>query len=333
MDVEDIEATFASMMLGAGEGNDLLLRMGVGFVHALDSDDRFALVDQRLRLRCILTSPEVTLGPDFSEERRPLYVEMYEQTISKLRNFGWDVRVVDRVPTLNCLITDRKEALLASLPAADRDRQTHTHFVADPQLVVTIQDHFDRLWEGSKTGQLVYEDLPESSIPAVASRIIVASADTWDRMISHLVQHPHDLTLMDPRKFEELVAELLSRHGMRVDLTQPSKDGGRDILAWAETAARCHLYLVECKRYGPNKPVGVALVRALYGVVNAENATGGVLVTTSRFTRGAHVFQESVQNRLWLRDYDGVFGWLKEARAIQHGYAADGSRSAPDAQR
>jgi restriction system protein len=62
--------------------------------------------------------------------------------------------------------------------------------------------------------------------------------------------------------------------------------------------------------------VGVALVRALYGVVSSENATGGVLVTTSRFTRGDRAFQKSVQNRLWLRDYDSVVSWLNETRAI-----------------
>ena len=121
---------------------------------------------------------------------------------------------------------------------------------------------------------------------------------------------------MNPRRFEELVAELLSRHGIGVDLTEPTKDGGRDILAWADTAAGRHLYLVECKRCGQDNPVGVALVRALYCVVSSENATGGLLVTTSWFTRGAREFQASVQNRLWLRDYDGVVGWLKEARAI-----------------
>lgn len=155
-----------------------------------------------------------------------------------------------------------------------------------------------------------------SSIPDVASRIIVASTETWDRMIAHLVRNPQDIASIEPRKFEELVAELLIRHGMRVELTAPTNDGGRGILAWADTAAGSHLYLVECKRYSQDNPVGVALVRALYGVVSSENATGGILVTTSRFTRGAQVFQESVQNRLWLRNYEGVLDWLKGAYGI-----------------
>jgi HJR/Mrr/RecB family endonuclease len=316
VDGNELEAVFVSLMLGAGEGIDLLLRMGAGFVSALDSDDRFALVDRRLRLRCLLTTPEASLGSHFREDQRKYYEHMYKRTINQLTDFGWEVRVVDRVPTINCLIVDRAEALLADLPAADRQPQTHTHLVRDARVIATLQDHFDRLWDGSQTVSLLYEDLLVSSIPEVASRIIVASADTWDRMIAYLVRHPQDLTSLDPRKFEELVAELLTRNGMQVDLTAPSKDGGRDLLAWAETAAGRHLYLVECKRYAQDNPVGVALVRALYGIVSSENATGGLLVTTSRFTRGAHAFQESVQNRLWLRDFDGVVAWLRKANAI-----------------
>ncbi len=316
MNDNDLDAVFASLMLGAGEEIDLLLRMGAGFISALDSDDRFALVDRRLRLRCLLTTPEASVGNDFREDQRPFYEDIYKRTIDRLTDYGWEVRVVDRVPTINCLIVDRSEVLLADLPAADRQPQEHTHLARDAQVIATIQDHFNRLWDGSQTVSLLYEDLLASSIPDVASRIIVASADTWDRVIAHLVHHPLDMTSMDPRKFEELVAELLSRHGMRVDLTAPTNDSGRDILAWTETAAGRHLYLVECKRYGQDNPVGVALVRALYGVVSSENATGGLLVTTSRFTRGAQAFQESVQNRLWLRDYDGVVGWLKKAYAI-----------------
>jgi restriction system protein len=43
--------------------------------------------------------------------------------------------------------------------------------------------------------------------------------------------------------------------------------------------------LVECKRY--NGPVGVEFVRVLHSVVYAEHANKGILVSTSRFTKGA----------------------------------------------
>ena len=78
----DIEAILASLMLGTGKGIDLL-RMGVGFVSALDANDCFALVDNRLRLRCLHTTPEASLGNDFWEDQRPFYEDMYKSAIGR----------------------------------------------------------------------------------------------------------------------------------------------------------------------------------------------------------------------------------------------------------
>ncbi len=308
----DPSTLFPSLMLGAGESIDILVRMGAGVVQAYESDDQFALVDQRLRLRCILTSPEACFPDGVLKASQSHYEQLYTQTVDKLEGWGWEVRVVDRRPSINCIIVDRNQVLLANLSEEDTPPAGHHFFFEDSPLVGTIQDHFDKLWEGNQTLDLVYEDLLVSSIPDLASRIVVASKECWDRILAHLIRHPQDLRSMHPQNFEELVAELLIREGMRVEVTQPSKDGGRDILAWTETAAGPHLYLVECKRYGYQNPVGVSLVRALYGVVTSENATGGLIVTTSRFTRGAREFQSTVQNRLWLKDYEALLNWLRQ---------------------
>lgn len=120
----------------------------------------------------------------------------------------------------------------------------------------------------------------------------------------------HDLT---PRGFEELVAELLGRLGYEVTLTPPSKDGGKDIYAARKDHLGAFLYIVECKKYSPRRPVGVGLIRQLHGVVQAEQATAGILATTSFFTRGAKDFQETVAFQISFRDYLGVREWLHAA--------------------
>lgn len=43
----------------------------------------------------------------------------------------------------------------------------------------------------------------------------------------------------------------------------------------------------ECKKYAPDRPVGVNVVRELYAVMERERVDKGVIVTTSHFTRGA----------------------------------------------
>ena len=133
------------------------------------------------------------------------------------------------------------------------------------------------------------------------SRIVRVADSKWGRVISRLATHPDMMHSLSPRQFEELVAELLSRDGMQVTVTPQSVDGGRDILAVQSDQYGDHLYLVECKKYAPNRPVSVEYVRALYGVVEQERATKAILATTSRFTGPAVTFQSSVRYRMTLR--------------------------------
>ena len=96
------------------------------------------------------------------------------------------------------------------------------------------------------------------------------------------VQILYDLS---SRGFEQIVEHLYSAMNFDTQLTAPSGDGGRDIIAAStETGQRARL-LVECKRYQGR--VGVGIVRELLGVVATERANKGVLVTTADFTRGA----------------------------------------------
>jgi restriction system protein len=99
-----------------------------------------------------------------------------------------------------------------------------------------------------------------------------------------------------------------------VHLTPAIKDGGKDIYVAEKSGLGSFLYIVECKRYSAHRPVGVGLVRQLHGTVQAEQATAGLLVTTSYFTKGAKEFQESVQFRMSLHDYVAIKHWLFEGR-------------------
>ena len=131
-----------------------------------------------------------------------------------------------------------------------------------------------------------------------------------DELLSHLHTNPHLIYEFSPRKFEELVAKILDGLGYEVTLTQKTRDGGKDLYAVSHSELGSHLYLVECKRYSPERPVGVDVVRSLYGVVKQEQATMGVVVTTSTFTRPAEKFQRVVRYGLSLRDYQGLTAWL-----------------------
>lgn len=125
-----------------------------------------------------------------------------------------------------------------------------------------------------------------------------------DELVRHLARHPEKMRTMDPRKFEILVAELFKDKGYEVEVTPRSKDGGLDIRVAQKSELGTFLILVECKRYAEDNPVGVEIVRGLYGVVSAENATAGLIATTSYFTKGAKSFQRQLSTRLKLNDFE-----------------------------
>lgn len=144
---------------------------------------------------------------------------------------------------------------------------------------------------------------------------LLTFTDQWKELAEHLDKHPEFLYELSPRKFEELVAEFFLADGHGVELTPAIRDGGRDILVTVENNMARHLYLVECKRYAPQNKVEVALVRSLYGVVEAERATLGMIITTSTFTSGAIDFARGVQNRISLKDYTAVREMLKRYKS------------------
>lgn len=151
------------------------------------------------------------------------------------------------------------------------------------------------------------------SLEEVAQPLILPASDIAlvnTELITHLAKHPELIYELHPRKFEELVAEIFRDLGYETVLTPKSKDGGRDVHAIRKDSVGTMLFLIECKRWARDRPVGVEVVRGLYGVVAAEKATCGIVATTSRFTTGAKQFASQVRYQVSLRDFDNLREWL-----------------------
>jgi restriction endonuclease Mrr len=186
--------------------------------------------------------------------------------------------------------------------------------IRDQEDIEVMAAQFRSAWKET-SALILYED-PMLSRNLELTPWFQADARAWDRVIYMLAQHPADLLQIGSREFEQLIAELLHRSGYTgVELTSSSHDGGRDLLVTRDTELGRHLYLVECKRYSPNNPVDVRLVRQLHGVAEAECATAALLVTTSYFTKGAVAFQEQVPHRMSLTDYRQLVTWLQKVNA------------------
>jgi len=154
------------------------------------------------------------------------------------------------------------------------------------------------------------KETADDAIEIVKPTIISAT----DAIIANLKKHPDDIYDLPPRQFEELLATLLENMGWDVQLTPQSGDGGCDILAYLKTDLATLLCLVEAKRYRADRPVGVELVRTLYGTLNDHQASSALLATTSHFTKGAQDFQARHAYEISLKDFHDIQEWIAKYR-------------------
>lgn len=137
-----------------------------------------------------------------------------------------------------------------------------------------------------------------------------------DQLMRYIAENPFYMHELSPRDFEEMMAKLFADLGYSVELTKKTRDGGKDIYIAKKNEIGKFLFLVECKKYAPNHPVGVDVVKSLYGVMGMEKTepTGGIIATTSYFTRDARqeIIDKKKEYRVSLHDYEYICGLLKK---------------------
>jgi restriction system protein len=101
-----------------------------------------------------------------------------------------------------------------------------------------------------------------------------------------------NLAAMDWEDFEHLIRELFEKefqsNGGEVKVTQASRDGGVDAIAFDPDPIRGGKIIIQAKRY--TNTVGVSAVRDLYGTIMNEGATKGILVSTADYGPDAYEF-------------------------------------------
>lgn len=122
----------------------------------------------------------------------------------------------------------------------------------------------------------------------------IVEFDMFDRrfvqetdVISTLDSRPNLMDL-NPQDFENLVCNLFAKMGLESKLTQASRDGGVDVIAFDNRPIFGGKVVIQAKRY--KNTVGVSAVRDLYGTLMNEGANKGILVTTSGFGPDAFTF-------------------------------------------
>jgi restriction system protein len=194
-------------------------------------------------------------------------------------------------------------------------------------LSVTIsRDKFENLDYNHIDLKLAFDDLKGISAANLSEYTPIAPLVVFDKKDNRFIQSEEvlknidtstNLASVDWEAFEHLVRELFEKefahNGGEVKVTQSSRDGGVDAIAFDPDPIRGGKIVIQSKRY--TNVVGVSAIRDLYGTVMNEGATKGIIVTTSHYGNDAYEFAKG--KPLTLLDGNNLLALLQK-----HGYKA-----------
>lgn len=179
--------------------------------------------------------------------------------------------------------------------------------------IIDTVKKIDTLSTFNKLNGLIYHDIDlknETEEPETSVAVTIDESNRVKRIITDIYNDNKILLTIEPRQFEEMIAELLSSQGFHIELTKQTRDNGYDIIAIKDIKHQSPLkFLVECKRYVKGK-VGIEVIRSFREVVMSENANRGIIATTSYFTKDAIKKQKQTPYLLDYRDKDAVMEWV-----------------------
>lgn len=209
--------------------------------------------------------------------------------------------------------SDPEDGALIEVPELiiEKPIKDATQFILSPLGFETVDQLYVSTIENEEYTQHETADL-KASINAISDEIVIVSSNINDHLLAEFNKDPEKILSLSPRQFEEFVAELFRKDGFSAEVTPFVNDGGKDVIAIKNDKFGPQLYFAECKKYAPDRPVGVGYVRSLYGVVQKEKATKGILVTTSYFTSGAKEFVKEEKYSMGLVNYEDIKSWLSK---------------------
>jgi restriction system protein len=100
-----------------------------------------------------------------------------------------------------------------------------------------------------------------------------------------------NLMELSPTDFEVLIQNLFTKMGLEAKQTRASRDGGVDCVAYDPRPIFGGKVVIQAKRY--KNTVGVSAVRDLFGTLQNEGASKGILVTTSGYGQASFDFAKN----------------------------------------
>ena len=149
----------------------------------------------------------------------------------------------------------------------------------------------------------------------IGALLSLCKSRTASKLTDSISSGANTLNGMSWREFEVLVGQAFRRQGFSVSETTEGADGGVDLVLRRDG----ELHLVQCKQWRATR-VSVMVVRELFGVMAANGAIGGFVVTSGRFTSEAKAFAQG--RNVVLVEGRELESWITKSRATPVGSVA-----------
>jgi restriction system protein len=154
-------------------------------------------------------------------------------------------------------------------------------------------------------------DEKEIWIPKTIIPVWLASTPSYLIIAQRILGNKRSLDEMHHGDFEKLFGELLEQSGWKVRVTRGTKDGGVDLIAnKVDTIIGEIKTIWQAKKYKAANKVSLSTVRELSAIIEKEGATKGIIVTTSKLTKGAIEWVQKDQYRLGYLEGKQIEEWI-----------------------
>jgi Restriction endonuclease len=159
--------------------------------------------------------------------------------------------------------------------------------------------------------------------------MVAAIRECCDALAWEVASNPQYLDELEWRDVERLMATVFSRLGFNVQLTPPSKDGGKDLVLECLANGRSANYVVEVKHWRSGKRVGTSDVKEFIRVVAREKRIGGLFLATYGYSANVgEAVSEIDRDRIRLGDSEFMTALCKTYVRAEHG-VWQGTRTLP----
>jgi len=143
---------------------------------------------------------------------------------------------------------------------------------------------------------------------------ILTLNDPLEQIIIESTKYPSIIYNLTPREFESFIGKIFQAFGFNVELTAQTRDGGTDLICLKKDLNIPFKMAIETKKYSPDKPIGVGLVRNFVGSNVITNANKLLFVTTSSYTKDARKYANSnmLTNLLELKEFPDIIKWTND---------------------